>query len=218
MVDFLAKTKAVLFDFDGVIAKSHSAHLKAWKTSYQEMTGTNISLQELKKFEGLSIKSIRKHLSQLNLSKNLIDQITIKKEKILIENIQEIEPYPSILILCNELNNTNIPWGIVSNSSCKFIETWTIKQSLNPGCIIGLECYQEPKPSPEPWLKGAKMLNIRLSHHRDILGVEDSITGIRSLKKAGMRACGFTSSNTKNDLVSAGADICIDNFDQLRQT
>lgn len=75
--------------------------------------------------------------------------------------------------------------------------------------IIGDECTQA-KPHPTPYLTALDMLNETADNC--CFAFEDSPTGIQAATGAGLFTVGITSSLSEEELMSAGAKLCISNF------
>ena len=87
------------------------------------------------------------------------------------------------------------------------------------GCDNSEERFKEAlrtvvnaKPSPEIFELAIRRLGLRAA---DSLVVEDAIAGIQAAKAAGAVACGIPSTCCADDLVRAGADLIIDELEDL---
>jgi len=71
------------------------------------------------------------------------------------------------------------------------------------------------KPDPEPYLKGAAVLQLPPS---DCIVIEDAASGSRSGKAAGSRVLAIRTTSSDNELLSAGADWLANDCASLRCT
>lgn len=72
----------------------------------------------------------------------------------------------------------------------------------------------DPKPAPEIYLKAAKALGVDPS---DCVVVEDSVSGVISAKRAGMRCIGVSTTLPPESLVEAKVDVVIDSLKSLKK-
>jgi len=81
------------------------------------------------------------------------------------------------------------------------------------GVLILEGDYNKPKPDPEPYLECLKRLGLDA---KSVIAIEDSPTGIKSAKKAGLFTIAIsTISTTFNRTQLFEADIIITNFKEL---
>lgn len=76
--------------------------------------------------------------------------------------------------------------------------------------LVGRDEVRSGKPNPDIYLKAAERLGIAPA---ECAGIEDSLTGIKSVKNAGMICIGITTTHTADEMNEA--DAVIDSFDQL---
>ena len=69
------------------------------------------------------------------------------------------------------------------------------------------------KPHPEVYLKAAAGLGVDPSA---CVVFEDAVVGVQSARAAGMRVIGVTSAHTSEELVSAGAERAVADFEDVR--
>ena len=79
--------------------------------------------------------------------------------------------------------------------------------------VVDASGHQRPKPDPEVFLIALEKLSLKAA---DCWIIEDSLNGLRAAKAAGCFAAAITTTFDKNMLVTAGADIVVDSFAQLR--
>jgi len=78
--------------------------------------------------------------------------------------------------------------------------------------VVDSSMIIQGKPDPEIYLKAAQELGVEPEH---CLVVEDSVSGIRAGKAAGMIVVAITSTNPKEKLKEA--DVIIDHFNEFEQ-
>ncbi|MCE5341661.1 MAG: HAD family phosphatase [Planctomycetaceae bacterium] len=214
--------KAVIFDFDGVIADSEPSHFAAtnkvleqfgvqldkdeYYTSYLGYTDTQMFEAVRDKFE-LNIDT-----PQIEM---LIDQKGIFFEQLIRHAEHLIEGIPQFIKM---LNTGGIKIGIYSGASRDDIELM-LEGSDFADCfdvIVCAEDVEKGKPDPEGYLKALELTNKK--NHSEIqadqcIVIEDSQWGINAAKKAGMRIIGITNSYPADELEDA--DLIIDSVSDL---
>ncbi|MBL7826258.1 MAG: HAD family phosphatase [Saprospiraceae bacterium] len=113
-----------------------------------------------------------------------------------------------------------VPKSMVSNGSVRHVERCLRKvrllSALN-GQIISAEHVERPKPHPDVYLFALDKIGIKA--HQTLV-VEDSPTGVKAAKKAGLKTIGFLGAAHIHDghdekLRQAGADLIARNAKEL---
>jgi HAD superfamily hydrolase (TIGR01509 family) len=81
------------------------------------------------------------------------------------------------------------------------------------GRLFSADDVARPKPAPDLFLHAARCLGA-LPQHTSV--VEDTPTGIRAAKAAGMQAIGFASMTPRQRLAAAGADVLVESMAELQ--
>ena len=202
--------KAVIFDFDGVIADTMNDNFKAWEYAFSKH---NILIEKRDYFllEGRGPKSIANHfIHKNNIDNDLSSQIILEKEQYYIENNQ-FRVYPEIFSIFDFLKNNNILIGIVTGASRERIFGTLDKNILDKTTVlITSNDVVHTKPSPEPYLNA--MNKLKLSSD-ECLVIENAILGIKSAKAAGCICYSITTTLEKEFLTES--DICFSNHKLL---
>jgi HAD superfamily hydrolase (TIGR01509 family) len=114
------------------------------------------------------------------------------------------------------LDALRAPFCVASNGNRRKVEFTLGHTGLLPrfaGRIFSVEDVAQPKPAPDLFLHAARCMCA--DPQRSIV-VEDTPTGIRAAKAAGMRAIGFTAMTPPQRLAEAGADALVASMDELR--
>ena len=179
------KYKAVLFDFDGVIAETMPYHVKAWQRAFadykMEIVADDIYFQE-----GQIAKMITRNMAQakgLSINGQEIDQI-VKNKREIYRQITRAKVYPATKDVVSQLKEMSIKLGIVTGSILPNMEVVTGKKFLeNFDVIVTSDLVTLNKPHPEPYITGAEKLG--LSSHKCVV-IENAPLGIKAAKAAGM--------------------------------
>jgi sugar-phosphatase len=98
-----------------------------------------------------------------------------------------------------------MPGLIVTSGSTELAKARLERAGLPiPRVLIAADAVTQGKPSPEPYLLGAKQLG--LAPERCVV-IEDAPAGIEAGRKAGMRIIGIAATHTQAELFEKGADI-----------
>lgn len=202
------QVKAVLFDFDGVIVQSESFHLQAWQKAIEAILGTKLSWDELLKLKGRSSRQIVKDICEKFHAPQKQQALFEYKSKALVTlNQGELAPLTAgIRAFWAYLDQCSIPFGVASNAPSYFVKSTLRNHKLAAQVVLGYEDYQNPKPSPEPYLKCARELGVSLTDHPSVMVFEDSLHGLAAAKKAGMMAIGVTTGHDHQTLVPPALD------------
>ena len=86
-----------------------------------------------------------------------------------------------------------------------------VRPSLFDAVITGEDVIHK-KPNPEIFILAAKKMNL---NPHECLVVEDAVNGVRAAKASHGRCLALTTSFTKEQLFSAGADWCAENLSRV---
>lgn len=201
---------AVIFDMDGVLVDNNPYHRQAWHVFTKEH-GFSLTDDELKRHVYGKINSeIIYYLFGKEVSPKEIKKYSLQKEKIYHELYgQHIEPVPGLIPFLDLLQSNHISRAIAT-SSPPINVTFTLdgigaKKYFD--VIVDDTQVTKGKPDPEIYLTTAKALDVLPA---DCIVFEDSLSGVESARRAGMRVIGLTTTHTASEL--ADADLIIENF------
>ncbi|HEX9972326.1 MAG TPA: HAD family phosphatase [bacterium] len=202
--------KAVLFDFDGVIANTLAYHVQAWQQVFADY-GVEILPQDFFLLEGQLAEEIGKQLAQ---QKGLsLDEMTIKKmvqqKRAIYNKITRATVYPASRKLIEQLKKKSIKIALVTGAIRQNIEPVTGKEFLtNFDVIITGNEVANTKPHPEPYLTAAQKLSVQPN---ECLVIENAPLGIRAAKLAGM-FCVAVKTTIKNEIHLQEADLIVEDM------
>lgn len=213
-----------LIDIDGTLANSDTIHFVAFQQICNKyINGFNLTEEFFEKnIHGKSNFEIFPSLFNKEMHKNEIIEIANEKEALFRELLMEsfkknshINEMHAItggrnFILWAKENNIKI--GIVTNAprlNAECVLNMLNIMNLIDCLIIGEECI-ESKPSPIPYLEGAKLLNLDI---KNCIIFEDSSSGIKAAVAAKPLAIvGITSTCNVEQLLAYGVNYCISNY------
>ncbi|MGI6648305.1 MAG: HAD family hydrolase [Bacillota bacterium] len=200
-------TKAVIFDFDGVIVDTQQFHADAWEKTFQEH-GLTVSREQC-----LPAIELEDHVFAAGLLKSLgceedPRKWVYRKQFVFRTLLSQIKIYPGVIQLVQQLA-PHFKLAIVSSAWIENIETVTRSAGIIHlfTILVGKETVSIHKPAPDGYLKAAKLLGIE---PQNCTVIEDSPSGIRSAKAAGMRCIGVAHRNNLEQLKEA--DLVVPNL------
>ncbi len=209
----MGKAKAILFDFDGVLAKTMEDNFEAWKAALKDY-GVDIQPEDYYPMEGLNVCEIPAHLfGRYGREVPDVSEVVRKKEAYYLKN-HHFELYPGVLELLEALRDKKVRTAVV---------TAGLRDRLAGSCPPGfLERFDaivtsnelaEGKPSPVPYLYAAAKLKLSSG---ECIVVENAPLGVRSAKQAGIYCIALCTTMGKQYLT--GADEIWDSFEDLRRS
>lgn len=192
--------KAVIFDFDGVLADTMFDNCKAWQKAFA-LYGFHMDDIEYYRLEGMGRFQIaeyfiEKYFLEPSIKKNLVEakEMNYKKNN-------SFKYYDYVNEIFSFLNEKGISTAIVTGASKTRIQEHlneNISQYLK--ALVTADDVVHTKPDPEPYLKAAAMMGI---NPKDCLVIENAILGIDSAKRAGCHCFAIETTLSATDLSEA---------------
>jgi mannitol-1-/sugar-/sorbitol-6-phosphatase len=201
----ILECEAVLFDLDGVLVDSSQCIQRHWQ-DWADRHGLELH-QIMQVAHGLrSGDTMRLVAPHLDIESE--ERQYMAMEEIDHEGVTAIEGARQVLAALPEDS-----WAIVTSGSNRLARGRLAYVGLPvPNALVTAEDVKEGKPSPEPYLLGARKLGATVE---ECVVIEDAPAGIQAGKSAGMRVIGVASTHTPQALLQAGADIVIDRLVDL---
>src|SRR5215813_316675 len=187
---------ALLFDMDGVLINSTPAVARVW-SKWAIEHGFNPEEVVARAHGRPSLTTVREYLPNAD---HEAENREVERQE--IEDLEGVVPLPGALDLLASLPPDR--WTIVTSCTRRLAEVRIRAAGLPiPKLMVTSSDITHGKPHPEPFLKGATVLNIPIG---ECVVIEDAPAGIRAGRAAGARVLGFDTTLPKADLLSAGAD------------
>ena len=177
------KYKAVLFDYDGVVANTMEDNYTAWQFAFSKH---NIQLERFKYFlmEGMTPRAVAEtNLAEHGLGPDLAGEVVRTKEQFYLLH-HSFAFHEGIEALVNELKARGCFIGLVSGASRARLLNSGISDLLERfDVIVTSDQVIHGKPDPEPYRLAAEQLRLTSAQ---CLVIENAPLGISSAKSAAM--------------------------------
>jgi beta-phosphoglucomutase len=205
--------RAILFDFDGVLAATMEDHFRAWQKALGDY-GVKLGANEYFPLEGIELRELaRKYCEEKGIGPAHAAEILKKKEEYYLAKHQ-FRFYPGVKEFIRVLSSKGVLRAIVTTGLRQRVFESAPKDFLDqfPVVVTG-DDVARGKPFPDSYLKGAELLGVPAPQ---CIVVENSPTGINAGKTAGAYCIGIPSTLPRGAL--RDADVIIDSFKDLPQT
>lgn len=204
--------KAVLFDFDGVVAETLPYHARSWQHVLSRY-GATVDPRDIALNEGQPAIEILKALvrkNNLQLSEAELHRILAEKREH-YRLTTEARAYPGLRELLARLKQAGYKTGLVTGSIRANMAAAVGEEMLNEfDVVLTSEDLPRGKPHPDPYLEAARRLGVKPD---ECLVIENAPMGIRSAKAAGMRCVAVLSTLGPEDL--DGADYFVNAITEI---
>ncbi|WP_339663608.1 HAD family phosphatase [uncultured Polaribacter sp.] len=202
--------KGFLFDFDGVVVDSAHSHYAAWSSAFKELFNQEIAPFP-KSHIGKTPMLIAAYFCSVIGQEHKSNELYLLKEKHLDIYFNVPKLLPGIHEITQFLSKEKIPYGIASNATKQFLKNSIHHLNINFTTVFGVEDYIKPKPAPEAYIMLANALGFKKEDFKDIWIFEDSLTGTKAAKLAGMIPIGITTQYNEDELKEAGSILVFRN-------
>lgn len=197
--------KAALFDFDGVIVDSKNCHMSAWTSAFKEIFNKEICEFPEASHSGKAPYQIADYFAEFGGDVAKGGDLNVLKQAHLLKTTTPPDLLPGVIEIQQYLEKNNIPHGIASNAYTAFVENSVEQTQAGFKVCMGVDKFEQPKPSPIPYLTLAKHLGVKEEDFASTLIFEDSLTGIKAAAATGMVAVGLTTQYSEQELLDNGA-------------
>jgi sugar-phosphatase len=196
MAEVRVQAAGLLFDMDGVLVSSIGSVTRSWRkwAAHYGVAGA----------ETLEVEHGRRAVQIIEKLKPGIDQAEGLKliEDIEVEDIADIETLAGARLLLESLPPER--WAIVTSATYRLLVARLKAAGLpQPSRIVAGDHVVNGKPHPEPYLRGAAMID---AAPEDCVVVEDAPSGVGAGVAAGCKVLGVVGTHTAEQLKAAGAD------------
>jgi beta-phosphoglucomutase-like phosphatase (HAD superfamily) len=210
--------RAIVFDFDGVLANSEPLHLRAYQEILSEEGLTLTEQDYYARYLGFddvaAFRAMGADRGHVWSDADIKRLVAVKAQR-----LEALEQHVSILFpgAAEAVRRTaaELPIAIASGALGAEVRRVLVREQLMNcfAAIVTAEETAHSKPSPEPYLEAVARLMSATSitlEPGDCVAIEDSPWGLQSAQRAGLRTVAVAHSYKEHDLLSA--DLVIQNI------
>ena len=206
--------RAIVFDFDGVIANSEPLHFQAFR---DVLAGEGLALSERDYYDrylGFDDVGV---FRAVGVETTRIDDL-VKQKAVRLEALERDVSilFPGAAAAVRRLA-ASVPLAIASGAIGAEIHRVLEREKLSQFFVTVVSAEDTPnsKPAPDPYLHAVAKLDAACGGHlspRECVAIEDSRWGLESARTAGLRTVGITHTYAAGTLT---ADLVVDALDRL---
>jgi HAD superfamily hydrolase (TIGR01509 family) len=209
--------RAIVFDFDGVLADSEPLHLATYQEVFSELGVTLTREDYYATYLGLDDEGVFRTIAAAQgweMDAGRIAALVAQKSRVFDLLIADRNVLYPGAAECVERLGAVFPLGIASGALKHEIQTILTNARLDRHFrfIVASGDTLSSKPAPDPYVQAAALHKLPAGQ---CVAIEDSRWGIASAKGAGMKCVGITHTYPAPEL--ATADLVIDALDQLTE-
>jgi beta-phosphoglucomutase len=213
--------RAIVFDFDGVIANSEPLHFRAFRDvlaergivlAEQDYYDRYLGFDDVGAFEAIgrdrSIPLTAREIADLTAAKALRMEVLERDGSVLFPGAREA------IARMAAFGPTAIASGAIRAEILRVLEHERLVRFFR--AIVGAEDAPRSKPAPDPYLRAVELLSQTVDpplQPSECAAIEDSRWGVESARAAGLHVIGITHTYASEAL--PGTDAVIDHLDQL---
>ena len=180
--------RALLFDFDGVIADTESQYSVFWEEIGKKYLGTDGLCEKVK---GCTLKSILEKY----FADNVVVELKIRRELSKFENSISYDYIPGVVDFVMLARKSGFRLAVVTSSdipkmNCVYVKHPEMRLLFD--LVLTSEDFSASKPNPDCFLKGMERLGSDKDH---TVVFEDSINGLKAAQASGAHVIGLTTTN-----------------------
>jgi len=206
--------RAIVFDFDGVLADSEGIHLR----SYQEILAPHgVTLTPeiyCERYLGFDDEGAFRRIAEdygLLFGDEEIELLMLEKTRHLQTLVASSDVLYPGAVRCVERLSVDWPLGIASGALRHEIELMLRGGGLDRAFrfIVATGDTDRGKPAPDPYARAAELHGVAPG---ECVAIEDSHAGLESARGAGLRTIAITNTYPRETL---SADRIVDSLDEL---
>ena len=203
--------KAVIFDFDGVLADTISVSAKELREILSKR-GVKFKDIDLFLLEGEGIKEIIAELLGKDVNSQEVQEVYEQKIAMARKDCALLKPWPEPLKIAKKLKREGLRIGLASGSNKEFVVSILGDELKIFDVVLTREDTKKAKPNPEPYIKTAQKLGVKPN---ECIAIDNAPRGIESAKRAGMKCIAITTTLSSRYLDEA--DVTVRNFEELEK-
>jgi beta-phosphoglucomutase len=208
-------TEAVVFDMDGVLIDSGAHHRAAWRALLEELGEEPAHPEHWRLTIGRPSEEAVPLLLGRPMSEYEARRLARRKRDLYVDLARGgIVTVPGVSRFVANLARRKIPRAVGTSASGFDVNRLLAGAGLRRyfDVIVTADDVTYGKPDPEVYLLAAARM--RVTPERCVV-FEDSVVGVEAARSAGMRAIGITTAHTGEELVEAGAERAVADFEDI---
>ena len=174
--------QGIFFDMDGLLVDTEPYWLQTERELMAEFGVLWQSEDQLFCLGG-PMEKVGRYMSDLAESKQSPEWFASELIDRMAEKFDLISPMPGISQLLSEISKNHIPAALVSASPRRLVDAVLASIPNHPFALsISADDVVRGKPHPDPYLKAAELLNVKIEHS---IILEDSPTGVTAARASG---------------------------------
>jgi HAD superfamily hydrolase (TIGR01509 family) len=179
-------TKALIFDFDGLILDTESPEFQAWQEIFSEH-GHKLDLDLWAELVGRprTYFDMYAHFNTLNGSGLDLDELRRRRRSRVIELVLSRPILPGVETYLREAKELGLKIGLASSSSGDYVRSHLRRLAIFDYFQV-TKCFEDTsahKPEPEPYVAVLRDLGVT---PREAIAFEDSPNGVAAARAAGI--------------------------------
>jgi len=208
--------KAIIFDFDGVIADSFEANYQGFVKLFSKREIESFDRGFLKSRFGIGPKGVLEDYFRIinrDHSSEQISEFVDEKTEYAIGFVDKVVFNDNFLDFFDIIKN-KYKLAIATNNKKEFIIKFLEKNNIENffTVIIDRDDVEKIKPNPEIFLKASSLLNVKPT---DCIVFEDSVVGVITAKNADMKCVAITTTSPRDLLEKENPDLIIDDYTEI---
>ena len=207
-----ASASAVIFDMDGVLLDSGAHHREAWR-----LLLTDLGVEPAPDFWRCTIgrpaeEAVADLLDRPVAAREALTLARRKREHYTRLAAGGMLPVPGAPAFVALLAAEGVPCAVATSATRHDVEAMLTQIGLREhfAHVVTADDVRWGKPNPEVYLRAAQLLGLP---PKGCLVFEDSVVGIHAARNAGMRVIGLTTAHPARELLAAGAERAIVDFE-----
>lgn len=203
---------AVIFDMDGTLVATTEADFLAWQKLFLHY-GKQLTFEDYYPLLGRKSADVVK--LGLGLTGKPAEEAMAMKMGLFADIVAEhgVETLPDVRSLLEKLYDAGIPMALATSSRKKKMELVMQTVGLEEFFSVFVTGEEVVKGKPDPQIFQLAASRLQMPAERCIV-VEDTVSGVRAAKAAGMTCVAISTTHDRDELTEA--DLLIDHFTSLR--
>jgi len=206
--------KGIIFDMDGVILDSNPYHRDAW-LSFFKKRGVIVDEQTfLDKIFGSTGKEALRTFLGKDLTDKMLDEYTQAIDAEFRENFKNkkgVEPINNLINFLKSIKGAGCKIALATSAPGANVQVVFDRFGLSPFFDLIVDQSQITRGKPDPEIYNLTVERLGLLKEECVV-LEDSLVGVTSARRAGIRVIGITSTQPESALKNVGATICIEDY------